>query len=130
MKKGVFLPIENTNDYWEANWFQSARYQSGEGFIVFKFAEDLMPYLLQLKKDFTSYQLENVLVLNSPYAIRIYEITKKWQRTKSFVKNLEEIRENIGATGTSYKTYGNFKNRILNPAINEINEKNRYFYWF
>lgn len=109
------------------NWFHKVTYNSGEGRVTFIFHEELMPYLLDLKKDFTTYRLGYVLVLKSMYAIRLYELGKKWSGTKTgqFEYSLEELKLKLGvdASKKSYSTYSNFKMKVLKASIEEINEK-------
>ena len=56
-------PIKINGFYY--NWFIKIGYKNG--FIHYQFHEDLIPYLLELKSNFTMYNLENVIKLNSNY---------------------------------------------------------------
>lgn len=107
------------------NWFHKITYNSGEGRVTFIFHEELTPYLIDLKRDFTTYKLGYVLVLKSMYAIRLYELGKKWSGTKTgnFDYSLEELKLKLGASKDSYKIYGTFKQKVLQPSLDEINEK-------
>ena len=57
-------------------WLSYVAYNESEGTIDIRFDPFLRPYLLELKREFTSYKLENVVKLKSTYAIRIYEVIK------------------------------------------------------
>ena len=61
------------------------------------------------------------------YTQKIYGLLRMWSRyreciTKSYnitqIKDVCDVKE-----GTSYDVYGNFKKKIINPAVKEINEK-------
>lgn len=121
MSKSIEIP-QADGGWLLSNWVVSAEYIKGEGVIALNFAPKLMPYLLQLKKAFTSYRLSNILSLKSTYAIRLYELMKKWENVRKAVYTVDLIREKLGAMTKSYSIYGNFKNRVLLPAINELNE--------
>jgi hypothetical protein len=120
MSKSIEIPQED-GGWLLANWVSSAEYKKGEGIIALSFSPKLKPYLLQLKK-YTSYKLSNILSLSSTYSIRLYELLKKWSFLGKWESPVEEIREKLGAVTKSYSLYGNFKNKILLPAIKELNE--------
>ena len=46
-----------------ANWVSSIDYIKDTGLIELEFSEKLIPYLLQLKEQFTRYELKNILHL-------------------------------------------------------------------
>jgi len=82
----------------------------------------LRPYLLELKREFTSYKLENVVKLKSSYAIRIYELLKQYEKLQERTFLLKSLREMLGAEDI-YPAYGNFKQRVLVPAQKELKKK-------
>lgn len=122
MSKSIEIPQED-GGWLLANWISSAKYIKGEGIIDLSFSPDLKPYMLQLKTAFTSYRLSNILSLNSTYSIRLYELMKKWQHLGRWEVSVDVIREKMGAVTKSYSLYGNFKNKILLSAVEELNAK-------
>ena len=121
MTKTIEIPTEN--GYLITHWASHIEYITGEGRVEFSFEPKLKPYLLQLKRDFTSYRLINALLLNSSYSIRLYELLKKWQKIGKWRVNVDELRKMLGANQKSYNVYGNFKNRVLKPSIEEVNNE-------
>ena len=126
MTKVVEIPLEDKG-WLMTHWVSTARYIDGSGVIQLRFAPELKPYLLQLKTVFTSYKLNNILSLKSVYAIRLYELMKKWQQLARWECSIDSLRGKLGATNKSYNLYGNFKNKILIPAIKELNEQTDIF---
>lgn len=123
---GKGIKIKDEKGWTMYPWFQKIRYYKNEGVIEFEFPNDLKPYLLELKKKegFTSYRLENVLRLSSVYSQRIYEICYKWKKAGECEFNIDHFKKMIGATQDSYKkAFGSLKQRVLLPAMEEINEK-------
>jgi len=121
MSKSIEIP-QDDGGWLFVNWISSAEYKKGEGIIALSFSPKLKPYLLQLKQ-YTSYRLSNILSLSSSYSIRLYELLRKWSFLDKWESSVEEIREKLGAVTKSYLLYGNFKNKILLPAIKEVNEQ-------
>lgn len=126
MTKVVEIPLEDKG-WLMTHWVSTARYIDGSGVIQLRFAPELKPYLLQLKTVFTSYKLNNILSLKSVYAIRLYELMKKWQPLAQWECQIDLLRGKLGASNKSYNLYGNFKNKILIPAIKELNEQTDIF---
>ncbi len=129
MSKTVEIPKKN-GGWILANWISSAEYKEGEGIIELSFSPKLKPYMLQLKNQFTSYRLSNILNLNSTYSIRLYELMKKWQHLGKWGCSVEDLREKLGVGERIYPRYANLKARVLAPAIAEVNEKTDLFIRF
>jgi len=122
MSKVVEIPSKN--DGWVmTHWVSRAEYVDGSGTIKLRFAPDLKPYLLQLKTAFTSYKLSNILSLKSGYSIRLYELMKKWQHLGRWEYPVQDLKDKIGIETNTYKQYGHFKSRVLQPAVIELNKK-------
>ena len=119
---GKVIEIKEGKKLKQMSWLSYVEYNENDGSVNLSFDPRLKPYLLQLKREFTSYKLKNVMELKSGYSIRIYEILKKWQMIKEIDIPLNELREMVGATD-KYREYHNFKKRVLTPAQNEIEEK-------
>lgn len=119
---GKVVEIKEEKKLKQMSWLSYVEYNENDGSVNLSFDPRLKPYLLQLKREFTSYKLKNVMELKSGYSIRIYEILKKWQTIKEVEIPLKELRKMVGATDT-YHEYHNFKKRVLTTAQNEIEEK-------
>jgi plasmid replication initiation protein len=103
-------------------WLSYVAYNESDGTIDIRFDPFLRPYLLELKREFTSYRLENVVKLKSSYAIRIYEFLKQYERLHERTFSLMDLRKMLGAEDI-YPAYGNFKQRVLVPAQAELKKK-------
>lgn len=120
-KKSVY--IQEEKGFVVTNWVSSQRYIEGEGKIELAFSPELKPYLLQLKNQFTSYRLSNILSLKSAYSIRLYELIKKWQHLGKWECSVNHLKLHMGATTSTFDRYNLFKVRVLELAIKELNEK-------
>ena len=100
----------------------SVKALAGEGRIAVRFSEEILPYIFDLKREFTKYQLKNVLGLRSAHAIRLYELLKQTESLKKRKMTISELKEYLGA-GEKYQRFDHLKSRVLDPAIHEINEK-------
>lgn len=106
----------------QVSWLSYVAYNETEGTIDIRFDPFLRPYLLELKREFTSYKLENIVKLNSSYAIRIYELLKQYEKLQERTFLLADLRKMLGVEDI-YPAYGNFKQRVLLPAQKELQKK-------
>ena len=103
-------------------------------YVVLKFNDELKPELLQLSRNYTQYIGELTNLLNTSYAIRIYEIMCMIRFRRERYYTLIEFREMIGAL--SYKdnlmkyvdkdvarSYAELNRSILRPSHAQIEEK-------
>jgi len=90
-------------------------------YIKISFHPKMKPYLLQLKTEFLKYDLKDIIKLPTPYAIRIYELTKQYQTIGKRIISLAEIKKML-MIADKYKQYSHLRTRILEPAVKQINK--------
>lgn len=62
--------------------------------------------------------------LTSKYAIRLYELLIAWRSVgKTPILEISDFRQKLGVQDTEYKTMSDFKKRVLEPAIEQINKE-------
>lgn len=121
--KSVWINVNNDEETL-LRWIEKPYLNNKSGVIRIRLDEDMKPYLLQLKENFTRYELIYTLYFKSKYSIRLYELAKsihykeleEYRRTFS----VDELRRILG--GETYTEYRDFKRRVLDIAVNEINE--------
>lgn len=118
LSKTFTVKIENK--LIQVSWLSYVSYNDRDGTMELRFDPFLKPYLLQLKREFTSYRLANVVKLNSFYSIRIYELLKQFERIKERTLEVDKLKELLGAKDI-YPRYANFKQRVLLTAQKELN---------
>lgn len=123
----VISPLEKTswNDY--------------EDMVSFKFTESILPYLIELKENFTQYLLSDIAQLNSKYSIILYKwlsmhynqydyYSAKGGRREEQVEayrhpsiSMQELRA-MTNTEKELERFFDFEKRILKVAEREINQ--------
>ncbi|MEH8210460.1 replication initiation protein [Gallibacterium anatis] len=101
-------------------------YFKGEGRFQIVLHEKLMPFVSEIKNKFTKYNLEYVAKFSGFHSIRLYEILAQYRLRGWREVSLVELKEWLQISD-KYNRYNNFNQRVLNPAINEINEKSDLF---
>ena len=97
-------------------------YKKHSSKIVIEIHDDLKPYLLDLKNKYTRYSLENIKKFDNVYILLIYELCKSWVAEGKIEISLQNLRDKLNLKKTQYKLYGNFKQKILQRALDIINE--------
>jgi plasmid replication initiation protein len=104
-----------------AGWVQSIRYAKEKGVVRLRFNHDILPYLTELSRCFTSYKLKNVVCMSSSYGVRIYELLAQWGRFGEREISIEWLKESLQIE-KKYERIRDFKKRVLDPAIKDINK--------
>lgn len=106
----------------KSRFVQRASYCEGGGYVEVMFGNDVIPLITRLSEKYTEYELKQIKDLNSTYALRVFEILMQWIGVgKTPPITIEDLRARLGVEEHQYKTMGNFKNRVLDHAIQEIN---------
>ena len=117
-----------TEKTYEQLWmFQRVKYLLGQGIIEIKLTEDILPFLFDLKDNFTSYELASALRLTSKYAKRIYQLCSQWKDkgvTKKY--DIQEFKRMLGLLdekgNEKIKQIGQLREKVLDLAVKQINE--------
>ena len=120
--KSVWINV-NGNEETLLRWIEKPYINNKEGTIRIRLDEDMKPYLLQLKENFTRYELIYTLYFKSKYTIRLYELVnslhfRELEEYRTSI-SLDNLRKALG--GENYTEYRDFKRRVLDVAVNEIN---------
>ncbi|MBP8020273.1 MAG: replication initiation protein [Agitococcus sp.] len=104
----------------KTRWISSISYMPDDGVLLLSFAQAVIPYLTLLQKEFTQYKLAFVSQMSSIYAIRLYELLKQWGNIGKREVSLEWLKKQF-EIDNKYDTLFNFKTRVLEPALTQIN---------
>ena len=105
-----------------SRWVQSVIYAENESYIKIKFTDEILPLVTMLEKHFTSYELQQVSSLKSVHSIRLYELLIQYRTVGKIEISLDDLRLKLGINESEYPRMDNFKNRVLDVGIQQINE--------
>lgn len=89
------------------------------------FHENIIPYISQLKEQFTKLNLHDVFGFSSFYSFRFYLMMMQFRETGYLKISIEDLRKSLNLEN-KYKATKDFKVRVVDTAIDEINEKSPY----
>ncbi|MCB1660484.1 MAG: replication initiation protein RepM, partial [Pseudomonadales bacterium] len=104
-------------------WVTAMQYEENSGCVSLRFGHEVIPLITKLEEQFTSYELQQIAGLKSAYAIRLYELLMQWKASKKTpLFDLQEFRRQLGLADNEYSIMGDFKKRVLEPSIAQINK--------
>ena len=122
-----FSYIDDDGKVIKSRWIQQVRYLDDEGAIELVFTLAVVNGISRIdgaEDFFTSYLLEQTASMDSIYSVRLYELLVQWKTAKQTpMFELEKFRDQLGVDIEEYKAMCDFKKRVLQVAITEINEK-------
>ncbi|EPR83154.1 hypothetical protein L292_0549 [Acinetobacter junii CIP 107470 = MTCC 11364] len=106
-----------------SRWVSRIKYIDDSATLEITFAPDVVPLITRLEQHFTSYQLKQVSQLTSKYAIRLYEFLIAWREVGKVPQiEISDFRNRLGLLESEYTAMSDFKKRVLEPSIKQINE--------
>lgn len=98
---------------------EKGRGVESQEFIDITFDPQMKPMLLQLQRNFTAYDLRNVVKLGT-YPVRVYELLKQYESIGERTLGFEEMKRMFELT-EEYPLFGNFFQKVITPSVNDIN---------
>ena len=106
-------------------WVQTVVIDDEKSIVGVVWSNDIIPFISQLSSNFTQLKLGNIAKLHGMYSSRLYELIisryNEYGGRHNVKFNLEELYFSM-AIPKSFKKYGEFKRRILLPALKNIQE--------
>ena len=135
----AFIEIPNSEGGFKLRHiYEEMEYFPQKGLLI-RFHDKLKPFVLDLVgKAYTVYKLKLLFLLSSEYSQRIIELLlkqqgffKKGSKEVFYEVTIEELRRELNITDELYAgRMDNFRSRVLDLPIKEINDKTDYFVWY
>jgi len=129
---------DGKGSFWLRHIYEEMYYQNEEGLYI-QFHRKMRPYLIDLVKgQFTSIKAKEIFSLSSEYAWRLMELIQEKrgflkEKEKAFIPpmSMEELRFALNVPAEAYKgRINNFRAKVLDEPIKEINENTPYKVWY
>lgn len=102
-------------------WVQTIIYIEEEGRVELRLTKDMLPYLTNLTEQFTNFALKDVARMTSSHGQRLYELLIQWRSLGRREVSIDWLRNAFLLEG-KYPALKDFKRRVLEPAVEQINE--------
>ena len=111
----------------KSRWVQRVLYLDAEAAIEIILTHDVVNEITRIngyETFFTKYLLKQTASMVSSYSVRLYELLIQWKiSTTTPIFDIEDFRSQLGVSANEYKRMSDFKKRVLEVAILEINDK-------
>lgn len=104
-------------------WVGQVHYQKGEGWVELYWWPKLLPSLVGLKKQFTTYQLQQVNALRSTYSWKLLELLMRFKSSGHAEYTIEDFCASMDATEKQAANFAKIRTKIIEPAVKELVEK-------
>jgi len=104
-------------------WVGQVHYQQGEGWVELYWWPKLLPHLTGLRRQFTSYQLQQATALRSAYSWRLLELLMRFETTGWAEYTIEDFCTSMDATEKQRADFAAIRRKIIEPAVKELQEK-------
>ena len=113
--------LKNPENWEKYQLLKSTKYK--DGFLYTSIYPELLPYFEEAqKKLFTKFNIQNIKPLTSIYAIRIYELCKRFHKENRIKEiSIDELKK-ILQIENKYKQISDFRKRVLEVAKKQINK--------
>jgi len=114
------ITLQDTNgDLINRALFDKVGYKKGCLTVII--SREVLPFLMNFSLRYTPNQLKSAIALTSQYAQIMYPILCRFLDTGCWYVELAELREFLQST--KYIRYSNFKQRVIQVLLHEINER-------
>ena len=115
--------VETEHSITQFQALSRAKYIKKEGTVELTIHQDMMPYLIEISKNFTAYELKNITKMTSSYALRIYELVKMFEGLGEVTYDINDLRKKLGIKEGELSNFAYFNRRVLDISRREINSK-------
>jgi plasmid replication initiation protein len=127
------IPLPNSKKKtWENyTWFTASKFNEETGVITMTFSPQLAEVLLELKRVYAKINLQDLGTLQSKYALRLFEMAISYEslngkngnhdNTWYFERTVKEFREILGISDDTYKETRDFRKKVIEEPVKEIN---------
>lgn len=115
--------IRNDEIKHEFRFISSKKYYNNLSFFEITFSNEIMNYLVDLKDNFSRYDLKHVVNFKNKHSVRIYELLNEfsYKNIKKRVITIKELKECLDLKN-EYSRFNSFRQSVIDKAVNEINE--------
>lgn len=117
--KSIWVELESGIETTLA-WIDKVSMIKDSGKVIIKIDNDMKPYLLQMQKCFTSYELLYILAMKSQYSIRLYELLKSYEFKHKIISDIDDLKKMLFAE--KYNRFPDFQRKVLDISMREIND--------
>ena len=117
------VEIDTEDEWMNTGYVTMVKHDKKKDLYLVEVSSEIMPYLVALAENFTTYDLTVAISLKSSYSQRFYEYCSQYKNrnNKTFFFTVEKLREMM-MLENKYANIAHFKQKVLDVAQKEIKE--------
>lgn len=104
-------------------WVGGVKYHKGEGWVELGFWHEVVPHLMMLRRNFTSYKLAQASALRSIYSWRLLELLSQFKATGLMRRDIDSFMHAMDAPESCKRNFKDLRRRVIEPAVVELVQK-------
>lgn len=110
---------DDSKEFYKKHLIKNAKFTNG--ILTLKIDDDMKEFYLKLKQ-YTRYQLWNVMKFKNKYSFGIYELSKQYEKIGYRTISIEELKFTLDIPKDKYPRYSNFKQKVIDKSVEEVNK--------
>jgi len=111
--------IEDDERVLEVGYINYFEHKKREPYLEVQVSKKIMPYLVELAEQFTTYSLTVAISLKTKYGQRFYEYCSQFKNIGYFYVSIDDLRKKM-LLGDTYPRYALLKQYVINTARKEL----------
>ncbi len=116
-RKSIWM--ENDERVLEVGYINYFEHKKREAHLEVQVSNKILPYLVELAEQFTTYSLTVAISLKTKYSQRFYEYCSQFKNIGFFYVSIDDLREKM-LLGDSYPRYALLKQYVIDAAYKEL----------
>lgn len=108
------------------NWLDRVTIDPKGGKVIYYLDPRLLPFYKTQVGTFAIINLLDYMPLRGKYALMLFEFLAKWQNAGEVYQTIDQLRDQLRIAVNKYTQTRDFFNKVINPAVEEINAKTEY----
>lgn len=122
--QSITVQYEDKNTIFGYSLIPAYEFGKNKGHLILDIHENIVREILEVNQHSNfSYLKQNLFRLSNSQAVKLFQFFASW-KNKGFVElTLDNFKKKFGFDTTGYSRFANLKLKVLDPAINDINDK-------
>jgi len=126
----VIVPVGGYEQFQLFKKCKVSKDANNEWYFEFDAHDDALPLMFEYKRDYFTYELWNVLNLESINQVRMYEILKQYEYRGVRIISVIELKSLLGIDEKEYLKFNDFKKGVLNACQQALKEKTDIYFTY
>jgi hypothetical protein len=122
--QSISVQYEDKNTIFGYSLIPAYEFGKNKGHLILDIHENIVREILEVNQNSNfSYLKQNLFRLSNSQAVKLFQFFVSWKNNGYFEMTLDNFKKKFGYDTVGYSRFANLKLKVLDPAINDINDK-------